>query len=268
MTPVPEVEAGVFPETADGRPWILWAYEEAEGDAKPRKIPSTLYANPEWPEQHVSAQNPENWTDREDVMDWAGISDDFWPAVNICDRDELPNEDLVLVDFDDAGDPETGEIHPAVDEYVGRAESYADVSTSGTGIHILARGSLPDRVTAVEGDLPAIAGFEDAEVYDSARYICMSGDHIAETPREINERQALVDELVDEYGDDPEDEAFWGSVDALDDLALDGGVRTREVATHPDVEVGEREVPRPPDHPRRAWRPRRDGRGARLRPGG
>lgn len=58
-------------------------------------------------------------------------------AFTIRDREEYPGEAYVLVDYDDARDPETGRLHPTVREHIERADSYAAVSTSGTGVHTL-----------------------------------------------------------------------------------------------------------------------------------
>lgn len=94
------------------------------------------------------------WVDHDTVREWIDTLPGYGPALNIRDRDEFPDENLLLIDFDDVRDPETGRVHPAVREFVERAGSYADVSTSGTGIHILLRGALPDGVKAIDAPLP------------------------------------------------------------------------------------------------------------------
>lgn len=98
------------------------------------------------------------------------------------------------IDYDDARDPDTERIHPTVCEHIERAGSYADISTSGTGIHILLRGELPEGVKAIEAALPDHSEFPDAEieVYDSGRFVAMTGEHIRATPRETTAAQGSL----------------------------------------------------------------------------
>lgn len=193
----PEIEPGVYPVDLEDVPrWLTWKPAD-DG----RKIPRAPYANPDWPDKYVSAQDPEVWTDFETADRWADHLQAHGVAFNIPDRDEYPEDPYVLIDYDDARDPETGAVHPVVREHLSRAGSYADVSTSGTGVHIFVRGHLPDGVKAIDAPLPAAEGFPDAEieVYDSGRYSAMTGDHLAGTPRETTDCQAFLEELADEY---------------------------------------------------------------------
>jgi hypothetical protein len=98
---------------------------------------------------------------------------------------------FVFVDGDDVRCPETGDVHPAfvaVLEHLGL--TYADVSTSGTGVHAYYRGTLPEDETVAEwgiddepfganDDLPAI------ELY-SGKHVCVTtGEHVDGTPKEV-----------------------------------------------------------------------------------
>ncbi|OYR81696.1 hypothetical protein DJ71_13070 [Halorubrum sp. E3] len=192
-----DVELDVYPtDLLDVERWLTWKPTD-DG----RKVPRAPYANPDWPDKFVSAQDPDVWTSFETATDAIADRRDYGLAFNIPDVDEYPDDPFVLIDYDDARDPETGEVHPTVRDHIERAESYADVSTSGTGVHIFARGALPDGVKAIEAALPAVDGFDDAEieVYDSARYSAMTGAHIAASPRRTTDAQGLLDDLVDEY---------------------------------------------------------------------
>ena len=194
---IPSIEAGVFPEDlVDVEQWLTWK-ETDDG----RKVPRAPYEHPDWPDKYVSAQNPDVWRDFETVAEWCDKVPGFEPAFNIRDREEHPNETHVLVDYDDVRDPETGEVHPIVREHVDRAASYADISTSGTGVHIFCQGSLPDGVKAIEAHLPEVDEFPGAEieVYQSARFSAMTGDHLAGTPRRTAPCQALLEDLADEF---------------------------------------------------------------------
>ncbi|WP_101294165.1 hypothetical protein [Halegenticoccus soli] len=192
-----EIEPGVYPaDLKEVKRWLTWKPTD-DG----RKVPRAPYANPGRPDLFVSAQDPELWTDFETAERWADHLPDHGVAFNIPDRKEYPEDPFVLIDYDDARDPETGAVHPVVREHLERASSYADVSTSGTGIHIFARGRLPDGVKAINAALPKVDGFPDAEieVYDSGRYSAMTGDHLTDTPRETTDCQAFIEDLAEEY---------------------------------------------------------------------
>jgi len=191
------VESDVYPQSlVDVEQWHAWK-ETDDG----RKVPRAPYEHRTHPERFVSAQDPAVWRDFATVQEWCEKLPGYGPAFNIRDRDEHSDEDLVLVDYDDARDPETGAVHPTVREHIERAESYADVSTSGTGVHILCRGTLPDGVKAIEAHLPTAEGFPDAEieVYDSGRFVAMTGAHFTGTPAATTRCQAFIDDLTDEF---------------------------------------------------------------------
>jgi len=196
--PTPALETGTYPsDRRDHDQWLTW---KPTGDD--RKVPRAPYAHPEWPERYVNAQKSSVWTDFETARDWVEkLSGGFALAYVIRNRDEYADEDLVVVDYDDARDPRTGAIHPLVHEHLQTAGSYADVSPSGTGVHILCRGRLPEDVTTIADDLPEHDAFPEAsiEVYDSARFVAMSGRHLVGTPTETQAAQAFIHDLVETF---------------------------------------------------------------------
>jgi len=194
--PAPPTESGVYPEDrVKVSRWLTW--KQADDG---RKIPRAPYHNSDRPDTYVSAQDPTIWTDFDSASDWAEKLPHHELAYVIPNRDDF-DTDLVVVDYDDARDPDTGEIHPVVHEHLKDADSYADVSPSGTGIHILCRGRLPERVKTISDDLPEHDAFPEAsiEVYESARFITMTGTHIAGTPAETHSRLSFLDGLVEDY---------------------------------------------------------------------
>lgn len=112
----------------------------------------------------------------------------------------LPHEThdppLMLVDFDDVRDPETGRITDEVAEIVDELGSYTEVSRSGAGLHVFVRARLPDGLGKF------IAPLDDAgdiELYDHGRFVGATWDHLAGTPDHIAEAQDLIDALVGHY---------------------------------------------------------------------
>jgi len=114
----------------------------------------------------------------------------------------------VYVDGDDVRDPDTGEVHPAftaILEHLGL--TYADISTSGAGVHAQYRGDLPDGVKeaawqldddpwGANDDLPSI------EIYPGKRVCVATGDHVPGTPTEIREWNADVLDALLEANDE------------------------------------------------------------------
>lgn len=64
---------------------------------------------------------------------------------------------------------EDGEPNDFAKELIDRLQSYTEISPSGTGVHILCKGKLPDR----EGRRDSMLGLE---MYDKARYFTVTGN--------------------------------------------------------------------------------------------
>nr|WP_231990838.1 hypothetical protein [Natronobacterium gregoryi] len=124
------------------------------------------------------------------------------------------DDPYAFVDGDDVVCPETGDVHPAfvaILEHLGL--TYADVSTSGSGVHAYYRGELPidkgqvafDIDTEPWGandDVPAI------EIYANKHVNVTTGKHVPGTPVEVNEWDEDTLEIILEangYLDEPEE---------------------------------------------------------------
>ena len=71
--------------------------------------------------------------------------------------------------------------------------SYTEISPSGKGVKIFARGKLAETL------LHSLGEHKGLEVYSKQRYFTVTGAHLAGTPSEICEAQAALDELYREY---------------------------------------------------------------------
>ena len=67
------------------------------------------------------------------------------------------------VDLDNCVEPETGEIEQWASEIIRYFDSYTEFSVTGTGVHIIVRGDVPNRR---KGEI---------EVYSSKRFFTMTG---------------------------------------------------------------------------------------------
>jgi hypothetical protein len=120
--------------------------------------------------------------------------------------DEYPLEqNPVLIDFDDARDPETGETHWFVQEFIEAGHTYCQYSNSGD-VHGIGLGTLPDDVGSIDAKLPEDDRFPDAklEVYDHDRFVAMTGDHIEGTPTDAQDVSGVLEEWADEFVTTPD----------------------------------------------------------------
>ena len=144
----------------DLRQWLVWRSEGRDG--KPTKIPYSPLTG-----ARASSTDPETWTG-------------YQEAVNVCKERGYggigfvftAEDDLCGVDLDGCLDPETGEIEPWAWEIIEELDSYTEISPSGTGVHVLVRGKLPEGRNR-KGRF---------EAYDRGRYFTVTGKHLAGTP--------------------------------------------------------------------------------------
>ncbi len=100
---------------------------------------------------------------------------------------------FVGIDLDDCF--EDGKLSPEAKKIIEEINSYTEVSPSGTGVHIIAKGDFPEsgrRTSDVEG-------LKEIEVYRERRYFTMTGDHLEGTPREVKERSEELKRFYTKY---------------------------------------------------------------------
>lgn len=90
---------------------------------------------------------------------------------------------IVGVDLDDC--VHDGAIEPWAQAIIDRLDSYTELSPSGRGVHILVYGKKPGTRSRVG----------NVEIYDHARYFCMTGRRVAGTPEAVNNRSAALKAL-------------------------------------------------------------------------
>ncbi len=83
-------------------------------------------------------------------------------------------------DFDHCRYPETGQVEPWVQDAIDKLDSYTEISPSGTGIRIFVKDVKLPPNGRKKGKI---------EVYESRRYLTVTGHHVEGTPKTINRRQ-------------------------------------------------------------------------------
>jgi putative DNA primase/helicase len=146
---------------------------------KTENIPEELKARPQWIVWQAVGQKPDKVpysprTDRKasstDLMSWGT----FEEAVETCEHSENAGLGFVFcsgdpytgIDLDDCVD-ENGEIAPWALEIARYFDSYTELSATGTGLHIIVRGNVPNRRKG------------EVEVYSSKRFFTVTG-HVIE----------------------------------------------------------------------------------------
>jgi len=176
-------ELETIPETLHERDqWVCWREEERDG--KPTKIPVTPGAG-----GFASSTESETWASFEAALEYTET--EHADGVGFVFTDDDP---IVGVDLDDCRDPETGDVDDAALDIIKRLDSYTEVSPSGTGYHVLIRGELPEGRNR-RGSV---------ELYDTARFFTVTGDHVERTPTRVARRQDALVAIHREYVQDTE----------------------------------------------------------------
>jgi hypothetical protein len=155
--------------------WVNWAYRERKGKAT--KVPLDPRTGTE-----ASCSDPATWGTFEEALATLrrgsvdGIGFQLGPP-------------FVGIDLDKCRNPDTGSIQPWAREVVDVISSYSEVSPTGCGVHIWAKGSLP-------------AGRRrrgQIEMYNGGRYLTLTGDHLFGTPKGIEERSKELKSVHGRY---------------------------------------------------------------------
>ena len=147
------VKAESIPEELKARPqWVVW---KAVGE-KPDKVPYSARTG-----RKSSSTDLTTWSTFEEALrayeigEYAGLGFVF-----------SSGDPYTGIDLDDCVD-ENGKIVPWALEIVRYLDSYTELSATGTGLHIIVRGRVPNRRK------------DKIEVYSTERFFTMTG-HVVE----------------------------------------------------------------------------------------
>lgn len=176
------------PEPLKQRPeWIVW-----RPDREGKKIPRAGPIQPGNPDQPVSALEPESQLPFPKTVQWVQENPEY--GLGFALTDSAP---FVFVDIDDCRDANTEEIHPKARELINHSGTWADVSVSGAGIHLLGRGEWEQSWHKAD-----IGDGATVEIYDSGRFVAMSGRPLPDSPDCLTDIQDALNQLADEYAPD------------------------------------------------------------------
>jgi len=156
--------------------WVCWKLEERDG--KPTKVP----VNPKTGGRAMS-NNPDTWGSFETALE-------CHKKYNLQGVGFMFNGDgIVGVDIDGCRDPETGTLTAEARDIIYTLESYTELSQSGTGIHIICKGRLPEGKRR----------HGKVEMYETGRFFIMTGNVLDDGHTEIEERTAELAQVHAKY---------------------------------------------------------------------
>ena len=162
-----------LPPSLRARPqWVAWRavpYTTKEGKSKINKIP----INPKTGHE-AKANDFTTWGTDHEAITHAQANNLAGVGFVFCEAD-----DYTGIDFDNCLNAE-GQLHPEVEGYLQRLNSYSEVSPSGTGIKIIVRGKFP--LTA--GHKIEKTGYA-AEFYNTKRYFTITGHRLPAYPGDV-----------------------------------------------------------------------------------
>ncbi len=132
---------------------------------------------------------------------------------------------LLLIDGDDVRCPDTGEVHPAFKTLLAQLGlTWCEVSKSGSGIHAVYRGDLPENsktqpVLDLDDD-PWRSNEEipQIEIYETKHVGVLTGEHIEGTPESVTPVNSDVFSTIIEATGQTKSTRQSGEIPDLDDL--------------------------------------------------
>lgn len=122
------------PEELRERPqWVAWCWEERDG--RRTKVPYDPVTG-----RRASTTDLLTWRPFETVM--GALESGGYDGAGFVFSSGDP---YAGVDLDGCRDTETGEVEHWAREVVGSLDGYAEVSPSGSGVHVIVRGEAPNK---------------------------------------------------------------------------------------------------------------------------
>jgi RecA-family ATPase len=176
----------VFEELAALTRWVGWRWETRNGKAtKPPIAASGGYAN---------TTDPGTWTNLIGALDAVHQHGLEGPGFVL----DAAKDGIVGIDLDGCRDPETGELTRWARKIIGLINSYAEISPSGSGVKLLCKADPVPKLRANKRTLGQVNGAKTPaiEVYTTARYFCITGQHVEGTPDEIVDATEALERLA------------------------------------------------------------------------
>jgi putative DNA primase/helicase len=165
------VSEGIIPASLRNlRIWMLWKWA-TQADGTKFKLPLRTNGKP------GSSTDPGAWSTYDEAVaalaehpEWAGLA--FALAEHVC-----------VVDFDGCVPEASRNVEGWALDIIRRLDSYAEYSPSGTGVHVIMFG--PGSMVGLKH---TIGPGRRVELYSTAHYFTFTGEHLTETPIDLQPR--------------------------------------------------------------------------------
>ncbi len=189
--------------------WVDWRLTPDKDGGKDRKVPFNPMTG-----KTAKSNDPASWgtydqaVESRELYGYTGIGFMFWP-----------DADIVGVDIDHCYDPGTGQFNETAQTVMARQPTYVEFSPSGTGIHLLYKGTKPKG--ACKNQELGI------EMYDRGRYFTVTEKQVPGSLDTITEDNGALTWIHDTYIRKKKD---------------DGGKKTRKKARKSSEPLTDEEV--------------------------
>jgi hypothetical protein len=169
--------------------WVCWKWEwrvdKKKGTAGWTKPPF----RPNVPSAYARNNDPQTWGTYQQAL--TAFETGQCDGIGFC----LFGSNIAAFDLDNARDPVTGRIAVEATNYVTRTNSYAEISVSGTGLHVIGLGSGDSvhRKHQLNGSDVGIESYRGAE-----RYIVVTGLPLDDAPLPLANIDAVIDNVIAE----------------------------------------------------------------------
>lgn len=151
--------------------WVLWKLQDVKG--RKTKVPYQVNG------KAASSTNKNTWFDFNTVLNKYNNSNQY-SGIGFM----FSNTSISGIDIDHC--ITNGVISEYAQKIINNVNSYTEKSQSGTGIHILVKGSIPKAIKK-----------EEIEIYSKGRYFTVTGNRIYGS--DIEERQDILNSFYDKY---------------------------------------------------------------------
>ena len=179
-----KLPGALMPLTSE-RQWVIWRWENPAGARKRwTKVPYQAAA----PRNKASSKNPQSWSSYQTAI--AAHTQGLADGIGYM----LADANLGAFDLDDCRDPVTGVIAEWAARLVEEADSYTEITVSGTGLRILGRATG----STVQRNQPVPETPGRVETYRNCnRYIVITGRPLPGSPDYLAPIDHLVEGLVE-----------------------------------------------------------------------
>ncbi len=194
--------AEIPPELRERQQWVAWGY---------------TWRREKWTKVPINPRTGRN-ADPANSSTWGSFAE----ALDRARREGLgigyvfaADDPYVGIDLDKCRDTETGQLSTRAATIVAELDTFTEISVSGTGIHLIARGVPP----GPRRKRPAL----DHEMYSDRRFFAFTGNRLPDAPPTIAACQPALDHFYGAtFGPEPEPAtpAAPQPVTDLDDAAL------------------------------------------------